>query len=218
MTEWLIDVILKMNKAKQQNIIFLGDGMVGKTSICQWFDSRQFQKDHIMTVGVDFVRTKHTTKDGVELDVKIWDTAGQEQFKNITYSYYKQADAVIIVFDLTSVASFKSVTPWLQSLYKHKSEGIPKVLCGNKSDLLVVSENHVTDEMATSLAKEHNMKYFKTSAFKGENITEMIGDAIETVYEQKNKPLLAKAQPQADAAVELGKKTKTKDSRGGCCN
>jgi small GTP-binding protein len=68
---------------------------------------------------MDFVRTKHMTRDGVEMDVRIWDTAGQEQFRNITYSYYKQADGVIIVFDLTSIASFKSVTPWLQSLYKH---------------------------------------------------------------------------------------------------
>lgn len=122
------------------------------------------------------------------------------------------------MFDLTSITSFKSVTPWLQSLYKHKAEGIPKILCGNKSDLLVVSENHVTDEMATSIAKEHNMKYFKTSAFKDENITEMIEAAIETVYEQKNKPLLAKAQQQMDGTVELGKKNKTKEKKDSCCN
>lgn len=64
MSECLIDVILKMNKAKTQNIIFLGDGMVGKTTILHRFDARRFQKDHIMTVGVDFVRHQHTTKDG----------------------------------------------------------------------------------------------------------------------------------------------------------
>ena len=195
-----------MNKAKRQDIIFLGDGMVGKTTILQRFDTRQFQKDHIMTVGVDFVRHQHKTKDGAHtLDVKIWDTAGQDQYKTLTYQYYKQADAVIIVFDLTSVASFKSVTPWLQSLYKHKAEGIPKILCGNKSDLLSVSENHVTDEMAQRLANEHKMKYFKTSAFKDENITELIETAIEIVYEEKNKPLLEKATQQRDETVTLGR-------------
>lgn len=59
----------------------------------------------------------------------------------MTYSFYKNADAVIIAFDLTSQKSFDSVTTWLQSIFKHKSEDIPKVLCGNKLDLLAVVDN-----------------------------------------------------------------------------
>jgi len=123
------------NKAAQQTIIIIGDSSVGKTSIVTRFDSRNFNKDHISTVGVDFIRHKRTI-DNRELTVKIWDTAGQDQFKAITQSYYKQADGIIIVFDLLNKESFKSVTPWLQSVYKHKEVGIPIVLVGNKADLL----------------------------------------------------------------------------------
>jgi len=61
----------------------------------------------------------------------------------MTYQFYKNADAIIIAFDLTSQATFSSVTNWLQSIFKHKSEDIPKVLCGNKSDLVEVDENAV---------------------------------------------------------------------------
>ena len=97
---------------------------------------------------------------------------------------------MIIVFDLTDIATFKNVTNWLQSIFKHKSTDIPKVLCGNKQDLVVVceSDNRVDSAEANSLAKEHNMDYFETSAATGLNVHEMFNKTIELVYEQKIKP------------------------------
>lgn len=196
---------------KKVNIMIIGDGAVGKTSLLSFFDTRKFNKNHIRTVGLDHVKCNHATADGqCELEVKLWDTAGQERFRTMTYQFYKNADAIIIAFDLTSQATFSSTTNWLQSIFKHKSEDIPKVLCGNKVDLLDVSvQDQVCDQDAQKMADEHNMKYFKTSAFTGEQVKEMIETTIELVYEHKIKPILEQERKtgKVDNSVTLDAKT-----------
>jgi small GTP-binding protein len=67
--------------------------------------------------------------------VKIWDTAGQERFKTITYQFYRQANGMIITFDITKQESFDNVKTWMNSIYKHADPSIAKVLVGNKIDL-----------------------------------------------------------------------------------
>ena len=66
------------------NIMMIGDGAVGKTSILKYFDNRKFQTAHVKTVGLDFIK-KNMTIEGSEVEIKLWDTAGQERFKNLTY-------------------------------------------------------------------------------------------------------------------------------------
>ena len=87
------------------NIIIIGDGEVGKTSILKYFDKRVAPTAHIRTTGIDYIMHK-TEREGNALEVKLWDTAGQEQFKTLTYSFYAKADAIIVTFDLTSEKSF----------------------------------------------------------------------------------------------------------------
>ena len=65
---------------------------------------------------------------------KLWDTAGQERFRTLTYQFYKQADGIIVAFDLTNMASFSNVETWLKSIDKNCDELLPKVLVGNKVD------------------------------------------------------------------------------------
>lgn len=67
--------------------------------------------------------------------MKIWDTAGQERFRTITYQFYRQANGMIIAFDLTNEQSFDNVKTWMNSIYKHADPNIAKVLVGNKLDL-----------------------------------------------------------------------------------
>ena len=67
--------------------------------------------------------------------MKIWDTAGQERFRTITYQFYRQANGMIIAFDLTNQESFEGVKTWINSIYKHSDPSIAKVLVGNKLDL-----------------------------------------------------------------------------------
>ena len=87
------------------------------------------------TIGLDYVSTTYKSPNSEDIAVKIWDTAGQERFKTITYSFYKQANGVIITFDITNKLSFTNVKTWLESIYQHADPNITKVLVGNKLDL-----------------------------------------------------------------------------------
>ena len=87
------------------------------------------------TIGLDYVSTTFRSPKGEDIAVKIWDTAGQERFKTITYSFYKQAQGVIVTFDVTNPHTFANVKTWLESIYQHADPSIVKVLVGNKIDL-----------------------------------------------------------------------------------
>ena len=127
------------------NLIVLGDACVGKTSLLRCLDKREFVPNHLKTIAVDYIQTEyHNEEDDRTVTVKIWDTAGQEKFRNITYQFYRQADGIIVCFDLTSEKTFKSINNWIQSIYKVKNPDTPIILVGNKVDLVgerVVSQD-----------------------------------------------------------------------------
>lgn len=117
-------------------------------------------------------------------DVKIWDTAGQERFKTITYQFYRQANGMIIAFDITKQESFENVKTWMNSIYKHADPSIAKVLVGNKIDL--EEERVVSKSEGMKLAQEHGMEYIETSARDNVNIHELMqhimGKVFDTLY------------------------------------
>lgn len=122
-------------------------------------------------IGVDFIQTVYKRGDK-ECDVKIWDTAGQERFRTITYKFYRQANGVIIVFDITKEESFENVKTWMNSIYKHADPNISKVLVGNKLDL--EDQRAVSKSEAMKIAAEHGMEYYETSAKINLNIQEVM--------------------------------------------
>jgi Ras-related protein Rab-7A len=73
---------------KKINIIVIGDGEVGKTSLLNNYSNKRFTNQHIKTVGVDFIK-KNIVIEGTDIEIKLWDTAGQERFKTITYQFYR---------------------------------------------------------------------------------------------------------------------------------
>jgi len=89
---------------------------------------------HVKTIGVDHVPAKFTAE-GHTFSVKIWDTAGQEKFRTLTTNFYRQANGILIAFDVTNLESFNGVKTWVESIYKNCDLTIPKVLIGNKIDL-----------------------------------------------------------------------------------
>ena len=102
------------------------------------------------TIGLDYVSATYHAPTGEDIAVKIWDTAGQERFKTITYSFYKQANGVIITYDITNNLSFQNVKTWIESIYEHADPKIIKVLVGNKLDL--ADERKVETREAEALA------------------------------------------------------------------
>ena len=128
---------------------------------------------------MDYILKKQKKGDQ-EFDVKIWDTAGQERFRTITYQFYRNAEGIIITFDLTKQDSFEGVKTWINSIYKLSDPSLPKVLVGNKVDL--EGDRVVSKSDAQKIAQEHGMEYFETSAKMNINIFEMVDHIVDKVY------------------------------------
>lgn len=114
-------------------LVVIGDTGVGKSCILLRFADDTFTENKISTIGVDFrFRTVKVDKRVVKL--QIWDTAGQERFRTITSAYYRGADGIILVYDVTSMESFNHVNDWLTEVNRYASENTCKLLVGNKID------------------------------------------------------------------------------------
>jgi len=171
-------------------VLLLGDTDVGKSSLILRYTEETFNSKLVNSIGVDF-KMKKKEIDGKIIKVQIWDTAGHERFRSITYSYYRGANAIIIVFDITDKKSFLSITEWLKQIEKHAKENVFKFLVGNKSDLS--EERKVTYEEAKEYADEHDLPYIETSAKEGININELFESSIKSflsnskyIWEDKN--------------------------------
>jgi len=148
-------------------LLLIGDSAVGKSCLLLRFADAAFTENFISTIGVDF-KIKTVEVEGKKLKLQIWDTAGQERFQTITTSYYRGAHGLLIVFDVTNKASFENVRKWLDDVDRHASQGIIKILVGNKVDLAHkrVIDYHTAKELADRL----NMQYMETSAKESTNV------------------------------------------------
>ena len=168
------------------NLILLGDGSVGKTSMIKMYSEKKFTDSHMATLGLDFVsKTYKPAGQDKEMQVKIWDTAGQERFRTLTLSFYKQAHGVIIAFDVTNEASFNNVLTWIESIQLHAPANVAMILVGNKCDL--TDARVISNQQAKDLAKKNNnMNYYDVSAKANMNINEVFEDLMNQVYKIKN--------------------------------
>lgn len=118
--------------------------------------------------------------DNKTVKLQIWDTAGQERFRTITSAYYRGADGIIMVFDVTSTDSFEHVNDWLKEVNRYAAEGTVKLLVGNKSDR--TGDRVVTEAQAKEFADELGIPFIETSAKSSKNVEEafltMAGELI----------------------------------------
>jgi small GTP-binding protein len=117
-----------------RRLVFLGDSGVGKTSICHWLQLREFNPQVRQTVGANYTLVPWTV-DGQEISLQVWDTAGQERFRSIAHTYYRDAQAIVLVFSLTDAGSFQRLDSWITELRQHTLPAVPVVVFANKSDL-----------------------------------------------------------------------------------
>ena len=135
------------------------------------------------TLGLDYV-SKTFTPEGTdqELAVKIWDTAGQERFRTLTHAFYKQANGVVVAFDVSNRESFDNVKKWMESIFEHADQNICKVMVGNKID---IEDRRVTKKEAQDLATSYNMLYFEASAKQNIGITVFFETLMTQVYKKR---------------------------------
>ncbi|XP_020661926.1 ras-related protein Rab-37 isoform X1 [Pogona vitticeps] len=149
-------------------VMLLGDSGVGKTCfLIQFKDGAFLSGTFIATVGIDF-RNKVVTVDGVKVKLQIWDTAGQERFRSVTHAYYRDAQALLLLYDITSRMSFDNIRAWLTEIHEYAQRDVVIMLLGNKAD--VSSERAVRTEDGESLAREYGVPFMETSAKTGMNV------------------------------------------------
>ena len=117
--------------------------------------------------------------------LQIWDTAGQERFRTITSSYYRGAQGIIVVYDITDVDSFNNVKQWLSEIDRYASENVDKLLVGNKSDLEPARQ--VTKAMAEEFAESLQVKCIETSAKESSNVDDAFRSMAFTIMSRMEK-------------------------------
>ncbi|CAF1066973.1 unnamed protein product [Rotaria magnacalcarata] len=164
-------------------LLLIGDSAVGKTSLMLRFADNTFIENFIPTIGIDFkVKTFNIREKQIKL--QLWDTAGQEKFYNITRSYYRNADAIVLVYDRTAASSFQNVSRWMRNIDENAPDDVLRVLVGNKSDL-----HHsiiISTQDGKNLAGKYNIDYFETSAKSdtNANVSKMFYALTEKLLER----------------------------------
>jgi len=148
-------------------LLLIGDSGVGKSCLLLRFADDTYTESYISTIGVDF-KIRTIELEGKTVKLQIWDTAGQERFRTITSSYYRGAHGIIVVYDVTDNDTFTNVKQWLQEIDRYASEGVNKLLVGNKSDL--TSKKVVEYSVAKEFADQLKIPFLETSAKTSLNV------------------------------------------------
>uniref|UniRef100_A0A452QIG0 small monomeric GTPase n=1 Tax=Ursus americanus TaxID=9643 RepID=A0A452QIG0_URSAM len=147
-------------------VMLVGDSGVGKTCLLVRFKDGAFLAGtFISTVGIDF-RNKVLDVDGMKVKLQIWDTAGQERFRSVTHAYYRDAHALLLLYDVTNKASFDSIQAWLTEIQEYAQHNVVLMLLGNKEYGLPFMETSAktglnVDLAFTAIAKELKQRSMK---------------------------------------------------------
>jgi small GTP-binding protein len=173
-----------MNYDEKCQLLVIGDSTVGKTSILHRYTEQKFTPSHLATVGIDYF-TKDERINNKIIRVKIWDTAGQERYKSLTNAFFRNAQGIILVYDVTNMDSFESLKDWIQSIKDNIGENteMKKIIIGNKTDLT----REVKRDDAEIFAKNNGIEYFEASA----KLNSGIGEACQYLVGQVLKDKLA---------------------------
>uniref|UniRef100_A0A8C0J6B6 Calcium release activated channel regulator 2A n=1 Tax=Chelonoidis abingdonii TaxID=106734 RepID=A0A8C0J6B6_CHEAB len=165
-------------------IVFVGNSSVGKTSFLRRFCEGRFSPDTSATVGIDY-SVKTVTVDNSQVALQLWDTAGQERYRSITKQFFRKADGVIVMYDITAKDTFTAVKQWLVSIEEATGENIPVLLLGNKTDN--EKEREVPRGLGEHLAKDYNLIFYECSACSGHNTQESVLHLARILKEQEDK-------------------------------
>jgi len=153
-------------------IVLLGEAGVGKTSIISQFVEQLFQEDIQSSAGGTFSSKTCIYGNNQILKLEIWDTAGQERYRALTTMFYKEANAAVLVYDITRKESYEQIQEyWSNQLKESAPSDIILMLCANKSDL--INQEKVDEGEARKYANELGAMFCSTSAKNDYGITDL---------------------------------------------
>ena len=194
----------------QLKVVLLGDQNVGKSSIAVRFVSGEYRGAEDPTIGAAYLM-KTLDFDGKTLKFNLWDTAGQEKFHTLAKMYYRDADAAILVYDITSEASFKGLQRWYEELLTNGPSDIIKVIVGNKEDL--VDQEAVPMERARAFCNEIGADYKKASAKSGAGINEV----FRIIASKRDSGIGTKDRRESIQILPGAPQARKKADGKGCC-
>uniref|UniRef100_A0A4X1UQI1 EF-hand domain-containing protein n=1 Tax=Sus scrofa TaxID=9823 RepID=A0A4X1UQI1_PIG len=171
-------------------IVFVGNSAVGKTSFLGRFCDGRFSPGSAATVGIDY-RVKTVRVDDSKVALQLWDTAGQERYRCITQQFFRKADGVAIMYDLTARQSFLAVRQWLSSV---EVSWRPSAISGNLTQTPTFSGNKVVQApmrpcgraLGPPTCQENNLIFYECSAFSGHNAEESLLHLARILKEQED--------------------------------
>ena len=213
------------NKSYQFKINLVGDSSVGKTSLLSRFVNDKFEQKYRCTLGVEY-KCKNISIDDNSIKLQVFDTCGAEKFRCITRSYYRSANGIFLVFDLTNPISFAKLEDWLLDILNSAPKGVEIFLIGNKKDL--ESRRNVSKRVIENILSKHSIRnYIETSALTGEGVIEAFHKMSEVLMDKEklNKITYGDIKPQTkiednDRGSSLYSSTATKreaQQKQGCC-
>ncbi|KAI7953966.1 hypothetical protein MJO28_006513 [Puccinia striiformis f. sp. tritici] len=194
-------------------LLLIGSSSVGKSSLLLRFTDELFlsAEESSATIGVDF-KFKLIDHKGKRYKLSIWDTAGQERFRTLTSSYYRGAQGVLLVYDVTNRASFESLPSWFSELdtFAHSPQDVVRVIVGNKVDK--DESRTVTTEEGQAFASDNHAMFFETSVKTRKGVDEVFEAVVDKLTSNPNK--MAKIKQIIDSiALQRTRQGYRNDSR-----
>ena len=175
------------------NIMTLGNSSVGKTSYIIKYTDNYFREIYLSTIGIDR-KVKSIKLNNKNIKLIFHDTTGQERFKSLSFNIIKNADGVILMYDITNKESFESIPEWIKNVTEAKGNDFPKILLGNK------------------ISKDFDIDFFETSVKEGINIDESCKALVEKIVKNlKNK------EKKNNISLNDGRDSSLSKSKEKCC-
>jgi Ras-related protein Rab-6A len=196
-------------------IIFLGDQGTGKSCILNRFVDDKFDENYQATVGLDF-QSKNVKIDNQDIHLLLYDTAGQEKFRSLIPMYTRDANIIMLVYDITRKESFNNIPIWIKDLTNVKFEEVIFVLIGNKIDLN--DKREVNKEEGEKYSQENKMIFEEVSAKTGENFPELFYNKIFEQIALKFKPgIQGTINDIQEMKIKIGDDDKNNNKKRKCC-
>ena len=196
-------------------LIFLGDQSVGKSCILNRFLNDTFTEDYQATIGLDF-QSKNVQIDNQDIHLLLYDTAGQEKFRSLIPMYTRDANIILLVYDITNRESFSHLSEWLRDLTNVKLEEVILAIVANKIDL--EDKRDVTAEEGQKFAEEHNFIFQEISAKTGDGFSDLFYKDIFEKIRTKFRP--SGQQPAAevkDIKFNIEQEKAKSETKKKCC-
>jgi small GTP-binding protein len=182
-------------------VVLVGDSSVGKTSIVNSFLHKSFNGSEPTTIGAAH-ESYAEVRDGLAMELQIWDTAGQEKYKSLGPVYYRQAAAALAVFDMANRDSFDNLPGWVREFRSVAGSDAVVVVVGNKTDL---DPHAVSCADAEQWCAAQGFAFVPTSAKLGTAVPEVF-DLLLTRLALTRRPATTKLAPPP-----------AEPDGGGCC-